>query len=258
MQQFNPSHIISASPNKEVARLLVLMIERIKDQERFLECWNKPLFRRQVMKRFEMLAVANREDAQSKKKNLQSLPSLGFLEEYMTGRDVHTVIQRSISTITSSYSSSPSLQDLKGLKPVKYSLRPFQSSDSEEVSRIEDDSFYNPWGDRKFANLQMSFRTISKVSVYNDQIIGFYFVRKRDGFYEIINLAVDKDWREYGVGTELVEDIKTLMLEDGQDFAVFSLRDDVIDEEDNIHPINFAEKRHFEFNVDTQRYEYHC
>lgn len=85
-------------------------------------------------------------------------------------------------------------------------LRNFSLTDLDQIMKIEKISF----PDRKaysrsyFETLYRNYPQGFIIAEAENKVIGYTICRSRNGFAEIISLAVDPDWREKGIGTKLI------------------------------------------------------
>lgn len=101
-------------------------------------------------------------------------------------------------------------------------IRRMVSSDAEEVSRIEQKIFSQPWSCQGFLDALAGENAIFLVAEANKKIVGYCGMYWAADEGEITNVAVDASFRRYGIGKKLVEhlmveaesgDIKNMILE---------------------------------------------
>lgn len=82
-------------------------------------------------------------------------------------------------------------------------------SDMPEVLAIERQSFGNPWAEQEFILALRQRNCIGQVAEHNDIIVGFMLYELFKHRLELINLAVLCDSRRQGVGSALIDKLKT-------------------------------------------------
>lgn len=65
------------------------------------------------------------------------------------------------------------------------------------------------WTEEQLKQSQQDTNTIGRVAEVGDQVVGVMIYRLREESVEILKLGVLEEWRRRGVGTQLVECIKT-------------------------------------------------
>lgn len=84
-------------------------------------------------------------------------------------------------------------------------IREMTEQDIFEVLKIEEESFSDPWTENMFSSLTSSKIYKSFVAEENGQILGYVSVIATFYVFEIMNLAVKKDYRNLGIGKSLME-----------------------------------------------------
>lgn len=79
--------------------------------------------------------------------------------------------------------------------------------DIESVVRIERTSFSFPWSEVSFSNELYKPRSIPKVAVLDEAVVGYLCAECAADEGHILNLAVRPDFRRMNVATSLVENI---------------------------------------------------
>ena len=87
---------------------------------------------------------------------------------------------------------------------VRYAI----NRDLPDMLRIEKENSDYPLSEDEFL-LKLKERTvIGSVYTNDDEIIGFLVYGVNRGFYDIVNLSIDKNWQRKGIGTNYVDVIK--------------------------------------------------
>ena len=81
--------------------------------------------------------------------------------------------------------------------------------DMPEVVDIEWLSFKDYWTEDDFLRVLRGRNTIGKVAEVGETIIGFLVYEIKKNGMDILNLAVHPNWRRKGIGSALVNDLKT-------------------------------------------------
>ncbi|KJU86169.1 ribosomal-protein-alanine acetyltransferase, partial [Candidatus Magnetobacterium bavaricum] len=90
-------------------------------------------------------------------------------------------------------------------------IRRMTEDDLQEVLRIEDSVFSNPWSRRSFAYELNSDIAICTIASCNNSVIGYVCTQALLGQAYILKLAVHPAFRRQGVATLLIDDtLKTL------------------------------------------------
>ncbi len=79
-----------------------------------------------------------------------------------------------------------------------------QKKDLDEVVKIEEESFSEPWSKKAFLEMIEAKYAYYLVAVLDKQIIGSCGLRNIAGEGEITNVAVKKEYRNRGVGFEML------------------------------------------------------
>lgn len=91
-------------------------------------------------------------------------------------------------------------------------IREFRKSDLSEVIEIERECFMNPWPRGLFTRIGGRNPEGFKVAVYDSRIIGYGLGRLegKEGFIfgHLLDLAVDEEFRRFGVGSKLLTTIE--------------------------------------------------
>jgi len=76
--------------------------------------------------------------------------------------------------------------------------------DMPEVIRIENKSFEFRWSEEDFIACLRQRNCIGMIAEHNELIIGFIIYELNEDRLNVINLAVDPQWRRRGVGTAMI------------------------------------------------------
>ena len=85
-------------------------------------------------------------------------------------------------------------------------IRPMELKDADRVYQIENESFFEPWTKRRLLK-EFEENSFLKHFVYekDGEIVGFYIISCIADLVEIFTIAVDKNHREEGIGSALLE-----------------------------------------------------
>lgn len=103
-------------------------------------------------------------------------------------------------------------------------IREMTEQDIFEVLKIEEESFSDPWTENMFSSLTSSKIYKSFVAEENGQILGYVSVIATFYVFEIMNLAVKKDYRNLGIGKSLMEKALLTAKEYKADKALLEVR----------------------------------
>jgi len=87
----------------------------------------------------------------------------------------------------------------------KIIIRDMQEDDIPAILKIEQISFTTPWSEQDFLNEIYKKNVLSKVAMFEENIIGHICVNHHAHESHILNLAVHPDFRRQGVATILME-----------------------------------------------------
>lgn len=78
-------------------------------------------------------------------------------------------------------------------------------ADADRVYQIENESFFEPWTKRRLIK-EFEDNSFLKHFVYekDGEVLGFYIISTIADLVEIFTIAVDKNHREEGIGSELL------------------------------------------------------
>jgi ribosomal-protein-alanine N-acetyltransferase len=80
--------------------------------------------------------------------------------------------------------------------------------DMPEVLAIEAKSYADPWGEEEFVKLLRQQNCIGWVATMSEVVVGFCVYELHARKLQLLNLAVDPDWRRRGIGTAVVDKLK--------------------------------------------------
>jgi len=86
-------------------------------------------------------------------------------------------------------------------------IREATEEDLPQVLLIEQESFTPPWTYESFIYELLLESSFFRVAVIDDNVVGFYIIRRLIDEAEIINLAVSKSFRRSGIADELMQSI---------------------------------------------------
>jgi len=89
----------------------------------------------------------------------------------------------------------------------KLIIRDMQEDDIPVILEIEKVSFTAPWYKQDFLNEMYKKDVLSKVAVFDENIIGYTCVNYHAHKSHILNLAVHPDFRRQGVATRMMEEV---------------------------------------------------
>ncbi len=95
----------------------------------------------------------------------------------------------------------------------KVGVRWMTERDLPEVVRVDEASFEQPWGEKRFRKLG-GLRTVrlfvaeSQVAGTRGEILGFMAYQLHDDWIELLSIAVDPRYRRYGIGSQMVARLK--------------------------------------------------
>ena len=80
--------------------------------------------------------------------------------------------------------------------------------DADKVYEIENESFFEPWSKKKLLK-EFEENSFLKHYVYekDGEVVGFYIISCITDLVEIFTIAVDKDYREDGIGSKLLNHV---------------------------------------------------
>ena len=106
----------------------------------------------------------------------------------------------------------------------KLIIRDIQEDDLPAVMEIEQISFTIPWSEQDFLNEMYKKSALSKVAVFEENIIGYLCVNYHLHESHILNLAVHPDFRRQGVATILMAEATRELKKRGCAFMYLKVR----------------------------------
>lgn len=95
-------------------------------------------------------------------------------------------------------------------------IRKMEISDTDRVYQIENESFFEPWSKKQLIR-ELTQNSLLSHYVYEDkdEILGFYIASKVLDLVEVFTIAVDKNYRQRGIGSELLSHLIDKSLREG-------------------------------------------
>jgi ribosomal-protein-alanine N-acetyltransferase len=106
----------------------------------------------------------------------------------------------------------------------KLIIRDMQEDDFPAILGIEQISFTSPWTEQDFLNETCKKNTLSKVALFDGNIIGYICVNYHTHKSNILNLAVHPDFRRLGVATILLDEAIMELKKKGCAFIYLKVR----------------------------------
>lgn len=103
-------------------------------------------------------------------------------------------------------------------------IRNMQEDDIPAVLKIEKISFTTPWSEQDFLNELYKKNALSRVAVFEGNVIGYLYVYYRLHESHILNLAVHPDFRRQGVATILMDEAIRELKQRGCTFIYLKVR----------------------------------
>jgi ribosomal-protein-alanine N-acetyltransferase len=100
--------------------------------------------------------------------------------------------------------------------------------DIDKVYELEAALFPNPWPRSFFEHDLMSRNTIAFIVEYGNKVIGYSLASCNNGKFHITNIAVNKKCQREGIGTELMNRLEKIALDQGCSYAYLEVRTDNI------------------------------
>lgn len=126
---------------------------------------------------------------------------------------------------------------------VKPDIRPYLHSDLKHILNIERESHNHPWDEIDFERfikkLGSRFGHHLYVAEWREHIIGFACVVEYKWHFEVINIAVSKNFRGKGVGSKLMDYVKRKLEPYGKEDIYAHVRSQ------NFDGLQFFSKNHF-------------
>jgi [ribosomal protein S18]-alanine N-acetyltransferase len=92
---------------------------------------------------------------------------------------------------------------------VRAHIRWLIRHDYPEILAIEQASFQNPWTEDDFLRTLRERKIIGMVSEVGEKVIGYMVYELHKDRLDLLNFAVHPEWRFCGVGTQMVEKLKS-------------------------------------------------
>lgn len=95
-------------------------------------------------------------------------------------------------------------------------IRKMNLEDADRVYQIENESFFEPWSKKRLLK-EFEENSFLKHFVYekDEKVIGFYIISCISDLVEIFTIAIDKDYRGQGIGSELLEHLIQVAKDNG-------------------------------------------
>jgi ribosomal-protein-alanine N-acetyltransferase len=77
----------------------------------------------------------------------------------------------------------------------------------EKISEIEKESFSNPWNMNIYKAMYEKDGNLIFLSIYQEEIVGYALISDMYDVYELLKIAIKKDFRNKGFGRILLEEI---------------------------------------------------
>jgi len=101
--------------------------------------------------------------------------------------------------------------------------------DMLEISEIENRNYDFPWDEKDFISVSRKRNNIGVVFEKDFNIEGYMFYGLQRNKFEIFNLTVDFDYRRKGIGTKLIDYVKSKLNMRGRHEINFKLRETNLD-----------------------------
>ena len=88
---------------------------------------------------------------------------------------------------------------------VRILVRWMLKEDLESVLQIERQSFEFPWDESEFTACTQQPNCIAMVATLEDKVVGYMVYEMGPHWFQLLNLAVDPQYRQHGVGRTLVQ-----------------------------------------------------
>ncbi|MDH5202746.1 MAG: ribosomal protein S18-alanine N-acetyltransferase [Nitrospirota bacterium] len=131
----------------------------------------------------------------------------------------------------------------------KLIVRDMQEDDIPSILEIEQISFSTPWSRESFLNQLYEKYALSKVAVFEENVIGYICADYQHHKAHMLNLAVHPDFRRRGVATLLMHAAIRELKKKGSVFLYLKVR------ASNTNAQKFYES--FGFNVESVRKKYY-
>lgn len=88
-------------------------------------------------------------------------------------------------------------------------------NDMRDVLEIENAQFEQPWSEDHFTEYLRQRNCIGLVAEYSNEILGFVLYLLENGWFEILNFAVDPAFEREGIGTAMIAKLKGKAIGEG-------------------------------------------
>jgi len=100
--------------------------------------------------------------------------------------------------------------------------------DIDKVYALEAALFPNPWPRSFFEHDLVLKNTIAFIVEYESNVVGYSLASCNNGKFHITNIAVNKECQREGIGTELMDRLEKIALDQGCTYAYLEVRTDNI------------------------------
>ncbi|MCA6072587.1 MAG: ribosomal protein S18-alanine N-acetyltransferase [Endomicrobium sp.] len=84
----------------------------------------------------------------------------------------------------------------------------FEEKFLDDIIKIEEKSFINPWTKDMFLSSAKNSAVKFRILIKNKTVVGYYVISSVADETEILDIAVNPDFRKQSLGKSLLEDIK--------------------------------------------------
>lgn len=136
------------------------------------------------------------------------------------------------------------------VEQIKGHIRWMIRRDMPEVLEIENHSFEMPWNEEDFLKYLRQRSCIGMVIEVENKIIGYMIYELHKTKLHILNFAVHNRWRERGIGTQLINKLKSKLSAHRRTTIDFHIRETNLDMQLFLKAMNFQA-----INVRRQYYD---
>lgn len=107
------------------------------------------------------------------------------------------------------------MTDIKDLSHIKPVIRPFLNRDLDQMKKIEKRAFIDyPWTSEDFAFFLRRLNRNHKayIAEWREHLLGFMLAVEFEWNYEIASIAVSPEFRRIGVGSLLIDHLKSKLI----------------------------------------------
>lgn len=108
---------------------------------------------------------------------------------------------------------------------TRLDLRWMLERDLAEVLAIEQASFAFPWGEADFVQLLCRRNCTGMVAEFGDHVVGMYIYMYHRDRIELLNLAVQPEFRHRGVGRQMIETLAGKLSPERRNHIVLCVRE---------------------------------